>query len=154
MITDPLEALLNELGKAFNIPDLKPDRNKTCLLRMKGDVRIQIELDKDERYLLVATDLGEIPLGRYRQDLMEIGLKMNSLPPPRHGYFAYSRKAGHLVMFEKLWMESLDGGKLREEIELFRTQALIWKEAMQHNELPVISEITTSDHVGLFGLRP
>ncbi|MEM1282351.1 MAG: CesT family type III secretion system chaperone [Chlamydiota bacterium] len=154
MITNPLEALLDELGKALDIPNLAPDDNETCLLRIQGNIHIQIELDKDERYLLVVTDFGEIPLGRYRQDLMETALKMNNLPPPLHGVFAYSNKAGHFCMFEKLWFEGLNGELLAETIEKFREKATIWKEAIEHNEIPVISEITTSDHVGIFGLKP
>jgi Tir chaperone protein (CesT) family len=154
MITNPLEALLDELGKALDIPNLAPDEHETCLLRIEGNINIQIELDKDEHYLLVVCDLGEIPLGRYRQDLMEVALKMNSLPPPLYGEFAYSNKAGHFLIFDKLWMDRLSGDQLAELIHLFREKAIVWKEAIEHNEVPVISEITTSDHVGIFGLKP
>lgn len=154
MITNPLEALIDELGKALDIPNLAPDDNETCLLRIEGNMNIQIELDKDENYLLVVHDFGEIPLGRYRQDLMETALKMNALPAPLHGVFAYSDKAGHFCIFEKLWLQDLKGDILAEIIHDFNEKAKIWKEAIEHNEVPVISEITTSDHVGIFGLKP
>ncbi len=47
MITNELGGILNELGKTLNIPNLQPDENNACLLKILGTVEVQIELDKD-----------------------------------------------------------------------------------------------------------
>lgn len=153
MITNAFEALMEELGKALEIPNFTPDEKETCLLRIEGNVDIQLEPDQDERFLLMATDFGEIPLGRYRLDLLETALKMNALPPPLNGIFSYSTKADHFVLFDKIPLKDLSGENLADHIAKFNEKAKIWKEAIENSEVPVISEVTTSDHVNIFGIR-
>ncbi len=154
MITNELGALLDELGKALDIPNLVPDENNTCMIRLKGNIDIQVEMDKDSQYLLIGTDLGELPLGRYREDLFEAALKTNNQAPPRIGIFGYSKRSDHFILFDRLFTGELNGVKIADFIGLFAVKARIWKEAIEHNEVPAVDEISTSDHVGIFGLRP
>ncbi|MEC7838933.1 MAG: CesT family type III secretion system chaperone [Chlamydiota bacterium] len=154
MITDEFGALLDELGKALDIPNLTPDDNDSCLLKIEGNILVQLEMDKSSDCLLLGIDLGVLPLGRYREDLFEAALKSNSKPPPLLGIFGFSKKEDHLVIFDKLWTVNLSGERIADHLALMVKKAKIWKEAIEHSEVPVIDEITTSDHVNIFGLKP
>jgi hypothetical protein len=154
MITNELGGLLNELGKILNIPNLQPDENNICLLKILGKIQVQIEYDKDRDYLLIGTDFGEIIPGRYTEDLMEVALKANNLKPPLYGILGFSKKNNHLIMFERLWLKDQNGEKLAKFIDGFAKKAVVWKEAIEQSQIPVISDLTTSDHgKGMFGLH-
>lgn len=153
MITNELGALLKELGDTLHILNLQPDENNTCLLKIQGKIEVQIESDKDSDYLLIGTDFGETSPGRFTEELMEAALKANNLPPPLHGIFGYSQKNGHFIMFDRLWTKELNGEKLAKFLDAFAQKAIIWKEAIQHDQIPVIDTLTTSDHSGMFGLH-
>jgi len=154
MITNELGGILNELGKIINIPNLQPDENNACLLKILGTIEVQIEIDKDRDYLLLGTDFGETPPGRYTEDLMEAALKANNLKPPLHGIFGFSKKNGHFIMFDRLSIKDLNGERLAKFLDAFAQKAIVWKEAIQNDQIPVISDLTTSDHgKGMFGLH-
>jgi len=154
MITNEFGALLEELGKALDIPNLVPDENDSCLLKIEGNILIQIEMEKSGEFLLMGIDLGEIPLGRYREDLFESALKSNSKPPPLLGVFGFSKKQEHLVLFDKLYTKNLHGERIADHLALMIKKVKVWKEAIEHSEVPVMDEITTSDHISIFGLKP
>lgn len=155
MITNELGLLLHELGKELHIPDLQPDENNTCLLRILGKIDVQMEFDKDRDYLLIGTDFGELPPGRYSEDIIEIALKTNHLPPPLYGIFGFSKKNNHFAMYDRLWLKELNGAKLAQFLDSFAQKAKIWKEAIEKGQLPPLDGLTTSDHPGsgMFGLH-
>lgn len=153
MASNNLEVVLEDLSRVMQLPKLTPDHNETCLVEI-DHISIQLERDNDPDYLLVGTDFGEIPLGRYREDLFEAALKTNNLSSPLYGILAFSPKNNHLVLFDRLWMQDLNGSKTEEFLKLFIKKAKIWKEAIQHNNIPVIDEIRAYSHSGIFGLRP
>src|SRR5262245_58766423 len=99
MVTDLFGALLQELGDSLEKADLHPDRNNSCLIRMKGGQEIQFELDRSSQFLIVGADLGAVPPGKYRENLFREALKANDMPHPIHGILAYSKKTDHLVLF-------------------------------------------------------
>lgn len=154
MVTDLFGTLLQELGKALSV-ELRPDEHNSCLIRFRGGLEIQIELDQQGQALLVGTDLGVVPPGRYRENLFTEALKANGMPPPRHGIFAYSRQSDHLVLFEKFSLVNLTGDKVADFLTPFMEKAKGWKEAISKNEVPVVSTTFTSHApTGMFGLRP
>ena len=91
MITDKFDNLIQELGTVLKIK-LKPDKNNACLLRFKNGMQIQLEADSRSEKLILASDLGQIPQGRFRENIFREALKANGLPPPRNGIFAYGKK--------------------------------------------------------------
>src|SRR5688572_26408203 len=105
MVADLYETLLEELGEILKIK-LKPDHN-TCLIEFKEGVSIQLELDKQAENLLIVCDLGEIAVGRYRENLLREALKANGLPPPRNGILACSHNGLNVCMFEMLPIKNL-----------------------------------------------
>lgn len=155
MVTDLLGSLLQELTKTMGIPPLQPDANNVCLIKFKGGIEVQLEMDRSGDHFLITTDLGSIPIGRYRENLFFEALKANGAPPPRHGIFAYSKQADRLTLFEMLPLKELTGAKIADSLPLFLEKAKQWKEAISRNELPPAQvQGGGSAQTGIFGLRP
>lgn len=155
MVTNLFESILQELGHTEIIPvhDLHPDKNNSCLIRLKGGLEIQLELDSKNDYLIIGCDLGPISNGRFREETFREALKANGLPYPRWGNFAYSQKSDHLVLFEKLHTRDLNGEKVADFLTHFIEKAFLWRDSLLRNEVPIISGIHTTRPIGMFGLR-
>jgi hypothetical protein len=155
MVTNVLGIILQELGKSAIIPisDLVPDKNNSCLIKLPGDISLQIELDKSEQNLLIGCDLGAIPPGRYRMDIFREALRANNTPYPRYGTFAYSTKKGDLLLFYLLPVEDYNGEKLAEHLKPFIEKAHTWITAIKAGELPTTTPSTSQGLGSLLGLR-
>ena len=157
MVTDFFGALLKELGALISMPELAPDQNNTCLIKFKGDVLVQIEVARDEYHVIIGSNLGEVPVGSYRNNLFEAALKANGLPPkrPSSGTFAFSQYAGQLVLFEMFNSKDVTGQTIADFLPSFLEKVKIWKEAIAKGDTPVIETTFAAKPTGgMFGLRP
>lgn len=155
MLAGELGAILEELGRELRIPNLAPDDNETCLIRLESGVRVQIELLKGGEYLLIASDLGELPPGRFRVDIFEAALKTNGSDEGGPGTFGFSTRTNHLLLFDKLYLQGLTGMKVADFISPFAKKAKLWKESIERGSIPQIGMTSTaSSGRGIFGLRP
>lgn len=153
MITDQFSAILQELAKALQISKLEPDVNNSCLIKFKGGIQIQIEPDKENKFLIVGTDLGTVPSGHYRENIFAEALKANGMPLPRYGFFSYAAKKDHLILSEQLPLRDLTGEKVHDFLTPFLEKVKVWKEALARGEVPVVVTATTSRPMGMFGIR-
>lgn len=156
MVANLFESLLQELGKTELIPiqGLHPDGNNSCLIRLKGGIEVQLELAKEEGWLLVGCDLGQTGQGKYREDILTEALRANGCPYPRWGDLAFSQKSDHLVLQHKMATKDLNGEKIADFLAHFIEKAFIWKNALEHNEIPPFTGTQISRPMGMFGLRP
>lgn len=154
MVKDLYGSLLEELGRALQITDLHPDRNNSCLIRLKNGLQLQVEIHPKTESLLLGCDLGDLPPGRFRVDLFREALRANGLPYPQHGILAYSQKSDHLILFEFLPLKDLTGDKIADEVTPFAEKALLWKNGIANNEVPVVTFAGARPSMGMFGLRP
>lgn len=154
MVSNEFGYIIEELGRALEMPNLEPDEHNTCLLRFPGEVDIYLEMDKDSDHLLLGCDFGELPPGRYREDIFEAALKNNNHPPPLHGIIAFSKQANHLLMHERVWAHGLDGTALVDALMPFVAKAKKWKEAIENDQIPDISGQAPTSESGIFGLNP
>lgn len=157
MVSDIFESLLQELGKAMDIPNLHADANNSCLIAFDTGIEVQIEPFERDDFLLVVCDLGEVPPGRYREDVFREALKSNGLPSPREGTFAYSEQSNHLIIFGLLSFRELNGEKIATFLHPFMDKALVWKSSLERGDVPLANTMTTSHTSGpggLFGLHP
>ena len=155
MVTDLLGALLIELSKAMKIPELHPDSNNSCMIRLKSGLIIQMEMDHSGQFLILGADLGTVPPGKYRENLFKEALKANDNPYPLNGILSFSRKSGHLVLFEKMYIKDLTGEKIADQVNPFAEKAFLWSEALLHNDIPLINQSSStqlSGKGGIFGL--
>jgi hypothetical protein len=155
MITDKFGNLLQELGNVLKT-ELKPDKNNACLLKFKSGIAIQLEVDSKGENVIIACDLGQLPQGRYRENIFREALKANGLPPPRNGIFAFAKKSESLVLYDKLPIEETTGQKLLDYLQPFSQKAELWKGAITRGEVPSFmgSELTFGNKAagGIFGL--
>lgn len=158
MVSDYFESLLHELGEALKIDNLSADANNTCLLQFnEHDLQVQIEPYQKGDFLLICSDLGNVPRGRYREDVFREALKTNGLAPPRHGIFAFSEQTDHLVLYALLSMRELNGEKIAAFLTTFIEKGSAWKQAIASGVVPVANTMRTSraaGPTGMFGLRP
>ena len=156
MVTDLFGTVLQELSKSMQIAELRPDKNNSCLLRLRGGLEIQIEFDRPGQFILLCSDLGAVPPGKYRENLFREALRANGLPHPIHGVLAYSRKTDHLILFEKTSVKDLNGEKIAASIPLFSQKASIWKDALERGEIPSLDQAVAGlrSTGGMFGLKP
>lgn len=155
MVSNLFESILLELGQTEVIPikDLHPDKNNSCLIRLKGGLEIQIEMDKEQKNLIIGSDLGPVIEGKYRESVFLEALKSNGLPAPRWGDFAYSENTDHLILFHTFHTDHLTGEKVADFLTHFLEKAFHWKELLSRNEVPAISGIYATRPLGMFGLR-
>jgi hypothetical protein len=155
MVTDLYGSLLEELGKILEIPDLHPDRNNSCLIKLKNGLSVQLELDRSGQFVIIGSELGVVPPGRYRENLFREALKANDMPYPTYGTFAYSKKSDKLVFFRKLRNQELTGEIIAAELTPFSEKAIIWKEALEHGDVPIANQAMNAQRSsGMFGLKP
>jgi hypothetical protein len=148
------DQLLQELGQLLNLT-LKPDRVNVCQLKYKDGVQVQLEIEKDEKKLLIATKIGSLPPGRFRQEFLEQALKANSLPPPRAGIFAFAKHENELVYFTYLPLKDLKGQQIYDALAPFLEKTRFWRTALAENTIPSIVPVTgPAKPAGIFGLTP
>ncbi|MGK5595546.1 MAG: CesT family type III secretion system chaperone [Parachlamydiaceae bacterium] len=154
MVTDAFGSLLGELGKIINIPSLLPDENNSCLLQFKDAPPIQLEFDRSGFFLIIGCDLGEVPAGRYRENVFREALIANGMPEPRHGNFAYSKQTDHLILSLSLPTKNLTGDQVAAALIPFKAKAKHWQESISKNDLPSrYGPLSSARGGGMFGLK-
>lgn len=156
MVTDLFGSLLQELGQVMGIPDLHPDRHNACLIKFPDGLEVQMELDGQGLELTMASNLGVLPPGKYRENVFREAMRANGMPLPLMGVFAYSKKADSLVLFQRVPTKDLSGDKINTALLPFLEKARYWKETITNNEIPQVSSVYTSTGRpgGIFGLKP
>lgn len=156
MITDRFGSLMEELGKLMKTK-LVPDKNNACLMMFKSGLKLQIELDASSERVMLASELGELPSGRYRENIFREALKANGLPPPHVGLFAFSKKKENLVIFDMLDLRDLTAGALFDFIVPFMQKAELWRSTISRGEVPSFmgNELSfgQKSSSGMFGLK-
>lgn len=153
MVMELFEGLLDEFSKAANLPPLKSDSNHSCLIKLpENGAKIQLELDKTGDFLLLASNLGFVPPGRYREALFREALHYNNTPHPRNGTFCYSENTKQIMLLEYLHVKELNGEKIAAVFGPFAERATLWKTAIERGEVPAGTESVRKGGSGMFGL--
>ncbi len=151
MVTDIFNAILTDLGNSLKISNLHSDQNNTCLIKLANGLKIQLELDKTGRQLIIASEIGILPTGRYRETILREALKSNGLTPKRTGIFAYSKKADKIILFEMMPLLDINNSKILDVITPLSEKALIWSTALVKGDVPVFTATSTTSNI--FGIR-
>lgn len=131
MISDKFTLLLEDLSKYLSLT-LKPDAHHSCLLVIKNKVKVQLELDPTQNFLIIGSILAELPPGKFRENTLFAALKANAKPYPRLGNFAYSNKKNALVLFEKIEMDVFSIENILSMLIPFIKKAIHWKDALDN----------------------
>lgn len=146
---DKFEELLKELSHLIGSP-LTPDSKSTCLLVFNNGVKIQLELDKSADFLIIGASLGELPPGKYREQILIAALKSNHLG--ENGILAFSLKKKELVLFEKLPFESVNAKELFEKLQKLVDKTHFWQETLSSQSIPAPQASSSSQSI--FNLKP
>jgi len=140
---DRFQELLWDLGELIELP-LHIDKNNACKLLLDEKLEVQLEMDVDGERLLVASFISEIPPGKFRENVLKEGLKMNTAYHP-FGSFAYLEKNNTLVLHQYLQTSNLSREKLVEHLETFIDEAEEWRAALA-NGSAAPSKYQTHEH--------
>lgn len=137
------EELLKELGELINMPDLAPDELGACLILNQNDqFPVQLELQEPaNETLLITSLLGEVPVGRFREDVLTAALRENGTDFPRIGTLAFSHENNNLVLFDRIPESQLTAEGLHEFLSIFTMKGRQWRDALQNNTVPDIGTI-------------
>jgi len=129
MAGDKFSIILEDLSKNLSL-DLVPDENNSCLLNIQDKIKVQLELDPTETFLVIGSVIGELPPGKFREDALVAGLKANARPYPRLGTFGFSRQLDSLVLFEMIEVDVFSIENILSILTPFIKKAIHWKEAL------------------------
>ncbi len=153
MATRALELLLADLAPLLEADRLEPDEHDTCLIDFPDDgPQVYIEMSKDEKYVLLVSRLGEVPPGRYREDIFTEALKADGMPRPRHGTLAFSEEQGELVLFKRMEVDDLNVHELHDALQPFRDKAKEWADALETGIVPQLQ--SPGGRRGTGGINP
>lgn len=151
MNIDIFKQILDEVGKHYGI-NLEPDANYSCVILIRNQIKIQLELDRTQQFLIVGAPLGELPPGKFRELFLKEALRANGAPYPRFGSFGFSQRRNNLILFEKLDIQILTS-TLIDFLTAFTEKALLWQESIKSGQPPQIQYYSQkSSPKGMFGL--
>ena len=104
------------------------------------DHEIQLEMDNEGDCIIVSIVLGKIPSGRYREDVLEQGLRSNGFPPPYFGILGYSLSEDILVLHRKFHASKLSKKLVMDSIPAFIQMAEEWTRALGASSVPIASK--------------
>lgn len=153
MVLDFYGTLLQELGDILGIT-LKPDRLNSCLLKYKTGTEVQIEMDRQDDKLILASYFQAPQKGRLREDFFREALRSNNNRATNQiGFFAYSRKADKMVFFIELPVKDLRGSHIADRLPTFVGKVEQWAQAIANGDQPPSSGgMATQRKTGMFGL--
>jgi hypothetical protein len=148
------EELLDALSKRIEIP-MNLDRNDACRMNVDNKIPIQIELNRHTGFVVVCSEVADIPPGRYREDLFRATLIENGKDFPRFGDFSFSEKTNLLILQESLPLDTIDDEGFTNYLLVFIDKARKWQDAIERGSTPEQGEISDSPGpAGMFGLKP
>jgi hypothetical protein len=126
---DRFHEILQLLGGELGLT-LHTDRNHACALQINEGLIVQLESDAAQEKLLIASQIIEVPPGKFRENVLKEALKANALPDPRIGTFAYIAKINQLVLYQYYPFDILNAQRLAGLLAPFIQTAEKWREAI------------------------
>jgi Tir chaperone protein (CesT) family len=124
----------------FNDLTLQADRHHACAIQIKQGLIVQLESDSAQEKLLIASQIIEVPPGKFRENVLKEALKMNALPDPLIGIFCYIGKINQLVLFQYYPFDILTAQRLAALLGPFIQTAEKWRDAIARGDSAPRSE--------------
>jgi hypothetical protein len=142
-------ALLHELGAELGT-SLHADKRGACKFKVNDQQIVQLEGDAAQENLIALLFIGEIPPGKYRENILKDALKSNG-PFPIDCTLAYSERNNQLALFASLPLLDINGKVLADCLILWIAKANQWRTGIEtgHTAQLVPSQPKTSGR--LFG---
>lgn len=127
-MSDLFENLLRELSLYLNIP-LHVDKLGCCAIVVEEKLKIQLELDRSEQFLVLAGFVAKLDPGKFRENILLEALKANE-HLDRIGTFGFNPYDNTLALFYLIDTKNLHGEKLKDIIAIFIGRSLEWQNAI------------------------
>lgn len=131
---DAFSQIIQELGQTLQI-ELHPDKFNTVSLQIQSIV-VQLELSLDQESLFLFCKIGEIPPGKFLENVLIAALKANGLPDPRPGIFGFIAKTNQLSLHQSYSMKLLNGTTLASFLASFTELADAWFQSLTKGIIP------------------
>ena len=154
MVVNAFEAVLQEFGETLEL-ELVPNEFNAVIIKDPDGLEVQLEFNQKYDSIMLYAELGSLPPGSYREDVLREALLANAQEYPRNGVFAYSDAKDSLVIFVDRSLHELNGEKIAYLYVPFVEKAKKWRDALSRGEVPVVSQMTSGGGgFGPFGMRP
>lgn len=124
---DRFAELLYDLGKVLGIA-LIPDSRNACKIAIRGQLSLQMQMERSDEELFVLVSLPELPPGRYRQEVLKEALKENLVAK---GTLAFLAPQNRLVLFQHFNLLNTTAETLAAALFSLHERALAWASAIQ-----------------------
>lgn len=136
MVSSQFEAILKDFEPFFKCR-LQADQNESCLIKMGQGISLQMELNR-YGFLLIGCRIGELPRGRFQDEVIKEALKANEFYPPLTGIFGISRKSNSLILYLLIDPHKLDLDKISNLLNPFIAKAKLWSDSINQGNIPAL----------------
>lgn len=124
------ERVIEDLSLEMGIP-LAIDALGAVTLLIQSKLRITIEPDRHDDFLILECFLGILPPGAYREQILKEALIYNDQVFPTGPVLGYIPQGAQLVLFEKPTLIEFRAKIFASTIMQFAHVALFWKEGLE-----------------------
>jgi hypothetical protein len=151
-MTEFFEELIEKLGIHVGVP-LHLDNKGVCLLVYKEKLKVQIQNYPERERVGIGSFLGEIPPGKFRENVFKEALKANGIFPSQ-GSFSYILRNRNLAIWRELPYYELTPDQFSKTIFQFIEKADLWRSCLESGSLlPVAQQVTSKLPGPMMGLR-
>lgn len=150
----PFLEILYQLSHETGL-QLYPDSHDACQLLVGDHGKVQLEMDITGEKLLIGAIIIEIPLGKFRENVLKQALVDNATAYPYYGYLCYIQKLNALALYDLLPIKNLTGPSLVKYISHFAGKAELWRKAISSGQpSPNVVSTTSGPQTPPFGMKP
>lgn len=152
---DRFGELIFDLGEEMQIP-LRVDHNNACLLEIDETLAIQMQMDSSGETLLFVAEIGPVPPGNYRQNVLFEALRSNS-QHEINGYLTFIAKSGMLMLCDQMPSEGMVCAGVIERLQTLHARGKKWKDAIEQGQIAPQEELRRAGPAGasgpMFGIK-
>lgn len=127
---DRFQEILHHLSAELDLP-LQTDKHHACAIQIRQGLIVQLESNAEQEKLLIASQIINLPPGKFRENVLREALKTNAKPDPRIGILSYIPKVNQLVLFQTYPFDILTAERLVALLGPFIQMAEKWRRAIE-----------------------
>lgn len=146
--------LIADLSDRLNM-EIYPDVNNVVNLMIEKRVKIQLESDPVDEFILLGAYVADLPPGKFREHILKNALKANHNVDKHPEILSYMSRENMLTLHIKLVTPTLTTDILIEHIKSIVERAKKWQDAIESgrpspdDEVPDVSDGSKRSMFGL-----
>ena len=133
---NPFEEFIHTLSIGLNLP-LTAEKGILCKLQIDEKLSLYLQYDEANDLLLIGCLVGEIPPGKFRENVLKEALKQNAYYP-RIANLCYTEKGNKLAFYTHKSFERIDAQTASHLIESYIAYGMSWHTAIQTGNLSMV----------------